>query len=95
MVAARFDGRPEVEEVSTAKIAERIFRVTNVARNIMLVFILLLGVVGVLHWQHHPSVYLRAASRSGVLKLVGATNWFILAVRDRGPWDCWGRFWPW
>ncbi len=79
VVAARFDGRPEVEEVRYGKeIAERIFRVTNVARNIMLVFILLLGVEGVLLIGNTIRLSIFARRREvEIMKLVGATNWFI------------------
>ncbi len=79
VVASRFEGRPEVEEVQYGKeIAERIFRVTNVARNIMLVFIVLLAVVGILLIGNTIRLSIFARRREvEIMKLVGATNWFI------------------
>lgn len=79
VVAARFAGRPEVEEVRYGReLAERIFRVTNVARNVMLIFIGLLGVVGVLLIGNTIRLSIFARRREvEIMKLVGATNWFI------------------
>ncbi|NLE73395.1 MAG: ABC transporter permease [Actinobacteria bacterium] len=79
IVASRFEGRPEVEEVRYGKeTAERIFRVANVARNVMVVFIVSLAVVGVLLIGNTIRLSIFARRREvEIMKLVGATNWFI------------------
>ena len=78
-VAKRFEGRPIVDEVKYGKeIADRIFRVTSVIRNISLVFILLLGGVAVLLISNTIRLSIYARRREvEIMKLVGATNWFI------------------
>jgi cell division transport system permease protein len=78
-VAARFQGRPFVEEVRYGKeIAERIFRVTSVIRNVLLVFIVLLAGVSVLLISNTIRLSIYARRREvEIMKLVGATNWFI------------------
>jgi cell division transport system permease protein len=78
-VAKRFEGRPIVNEVRYGKeIADRIFRVTSVIRNISLVFILLLGGVAVLLISNTIRLSIYARRREvEIMKLVGATNWFI------------------
>ncbi|GAB4252989.1 MAG: permease-like cell division protein FtsX [Thermoleophilia bacterium] len=78
-VAARFEGRDFIEDVSYgAEIAERIFQVTSVIRNILLVFLILLGSVSVLLISNtiRLSIYARRKEVE-IMKLVGATNWFI------------------
>lgn len=79
IVAARFEGRPEVEEVRYGKeMADRIFQVAGVARNIMLAFIAVLAVVGVLLIGNTIRLSIFARRREvEIMKLVGATNWFI------------------
>ncbi len=79
LVAARFEGRSIVDEVRFGKeIAERIFRVTSVIRNVSLVFILLLGGVAVLLISNTIRLSIYARRREvEIMKLVGATNWFI------------------
>jgi cell division transport system permease protein len=78
-VALRFQGRPFVEEVRYGKeIAERIFRVTSVIRNVLVVFIVLLGGVSVLLISNTIRLSIYARRREvEIMKLVGATNWFI------------------
>ena len=78
-VAARFDGDPIVDEVSYGKeIADKIFNVTNQARNFMLIFIVLLGIVAVLLISNTIRLSIFARKREvEIMKLVGATNWFI------------------
>ena len=78
-VAAKFEGRPIVEEVRYGKeLAERIFKVTSVIRNISAVFVLLLGGVSILLISNTIRLSIYARRREvEVMKLVGATNWFI------------------
>lgn len=78
-VAARFTGDPIVDEVSYGKeIADKIFSVTNQARNFMLIFIVLLGIVAVLLISNTIRLSIFARKREvEIMKLVGATNWFI------------------
>jgi cell division transport system permease protein len=78
-VAQRFDGRPIVDEVRYGKeIAERIFRVTSVIRNVLVVFIVLLGAVSILLISNTIRLSIYARRREvEIMKLVGATNWFI------------------
>ena len=79
IVAKRFEGRSIVDEVKYGKdIAEKLFAFTDQARNFMLIFIILLGVVAILLISNtiRPSIY--ALKREvEIMKLVGATNWFI------------------
>lgn len=79
VVATRFNGKPMVEEVRYGKeLAERIFRVTSVIRNISLVFIILLGGVSILLISNTIRLSIYARRREvEIMKLVGATNWFI------------------
>jgi cell division transport system permease protein len=78
-VAAKFEGRPIVDEVRYGKeIAERIFQVTSVIRNISAVFVVLLGVVSILLISNTIRLSIYARRREvEIMKLVGATNWFI------------------
>jgi cell division transport system permease protein len=78
-VAERFKGRPFVDEVRYGKeIAERIFRVTSVIRNVLVVFIVLLGAVSILLISNTIRLSIYARRREvEIMKLVGATNWFI------------------
>ena len=78
-VAAKFEGRPIVEEVRYGKeLAERIFKVTSVIRNISAVFVLLLGGVSILLISNTIRLSIYARRREvEIMKLVGATNWFI------------------
>jgi Cell division protein len=78
-VAKRFEGRPIVDEVRYGKeIADRIFKVTSVIRNISLVFIFLLGAVAILLISNTIRLSIYARRREvEIMKLVGATNWFI------------------
>jgi cell division transport system permease protein len=79
VVAARFDGDPIVDEVSYGKeIADKIFSVTNQARNFLLIFIVLLGIVAILLISNTIRLSIFARKREvEIMKLVGATNWFI------------------
>ncbi len=78
-VAAKFEGRPIVEEVRYGKeLAERIFKVTSVIRNISAVFVFLLGGVSILLISNTIRLSIYARRREvEIMKLVGATNWFI------------------
>ena len=79
VVAARFAGNANVDEVKYGKeIAERIFSVTSTIRNVMLVFLILLGAVSILLISNtiRLSIYARRHEVE-IMKLVGATNWFI------------------
>lgn len=78
-VAVKFEGRPIVEEVRYGKeLAERIFKVTSVIRNISAVFVLLLGGVSILLISNTIRLSIYARRREvEIMKLVGATNWFI------------------
>jgi cell division transport system permease protein len=79
VVAKTFQGRPIVDEVRYGKeIAQRIFRVTSVIRNVLLVFLILLGAVSVLLISNTIRLSIFARRREvEIMKLVGATNWFI------------------
>ncbi len=79
VVATAFEGRPIVDEVRYGKeIAERIFRVTSVIRNISAVFVFLLGAVSILLISNTIRLSIYARRREvEIMKLVGATNWFI------------------
>ncbi|NLT34935.1 MAG: ABC transporter permease [Gaiellales bacterium] len=79
IVAARFEGSDIVNDVNYgAELAERIFSVTNVARNIMVVFIAVLALVAVLLISNTIRLSIFARRREvEIMKLVGATNWFI------------------
>jgi cell division transport system permease protein len=78
-VAGRFSGDPIVDEVRYGKeIADKLFNFTSQARNFLLVFIVLLGVVAVLLISNTIRLSIFARKREvEIMKLVGATNWFI------------------
>ncbi len=78
-VATRFDGDPIVDEVSYGQeIADKLFSFTAQARNFLLIFIVLLGVVAVLLISNTIRLSIYARKREvEIMKLVGATNWFI------------------
>ncbi len=78
-VAARFDGETIVDEVRYGKeIADKLFTFTSQARNFLLGFIVLLGVVAVLLISNTIRLSIFARKREvEIMKLVGATNWFI------------------
>ena len=78
-VAARFTGNPIVEEVNYNKdIADKLFSFTSQARNFMLIFIALLGIVAILLISNTIRLSIFARKREvEIMKLVGATNWFI------------------
>jgi cell division transport system permease protein len=78
-VAARFNGDPIVDEVSYGKeIADKLFSFTSQARNFLLIFIVLLGVVAILLISNTIRLSIFARKREvEIMKLVGATNWFI------------------
>ncbi len=78
-VAARFDSDPIVDEVRYGKeIADKLFAFTSQARNFMLIFIVLLGVVAILLISNTIRLSIFARKREvEIMKLVGATNWFI------------------
>ena len=79
LVAGRFEGRSIVDEVKYGKeIAEKLFAFTDQARNFMLIFIVLLGVVAILLISNTIRLSIFARKREvEIMKLVGATNWFI------------------
>jgi cell division transport system permease protein len=79
VVAQRFSGNPIVDDVKFgADIAEKLFRFTASARNFMLIFIVLLGIVAVLLISNTIRLSIFARKREvEIMKLVGATNWFI------------------
>ncbi len=78
-VASRFEGLPIVDDVSYGKdVAERLFNFTNQARNFLVIFIVLLGVVSILLISNTIRLSIFARKREvEIMKLVGATNWFI------------------
>ncbi len=78
-IASRLEGREYIDEVSYGQeIAERIFQVTSVIRNILVVFLVMLGGVSILLISNtiRLSIYARRKEVE-IMKLVGATNWFI------------------
>ncbi len=79
IVAARFEGDPIVDEVRYGKeIADKLFAFTSQARNFMLIFIVLLGIVAILLISNTIRLSIFARKREvEIMKLVGATNWFI------------------
>jgi cell division transport system permease protein len=78
-VAGRFDNDPIVDEVRYGKeIADKLFAFTSQARNVMLIFIVLLGIVAILLISNTIRLSIFARKREvEIMKLVGATNWFI------------------
>ena len=78
-VATRFDGDPIVDEVHFGQdIANKLFKFTASARNFMLIFIVLLGIVAILLISNTIRLSIFARKREvEIMKLVGATNWFI------------------
>jgi cell division transport system permease protein len=78
-VAGRFEGDPIVDEVRYGKeIADKLFAFTSQARNFMLIFIILLGIVAILLISNTIRLSIFARKREvEIMKLVGATNWFI------------------
>ncbi|MCL5734014.1 MAG: permease-like cell division protein FtsX [Actinobacteria bacterium] len=78
-VAERFKGDPVVDEVSYGKeIADKLFSFTSQARNFLLGFIVLLGIVAILLISNTIRLSIFARKREvEIMKLVGATNWFI------------------
>ncbi|OFW65865.1 MAG: hypothetical protein A2Y74_00915, partial [Actinobacteria bacterium RBG_13_63_9] len=82
-VAARIEAEdPEkaiLDEVRFGeKVAEKLFNLTSHARNIMVGFIALLGVVAILLISNTIRLSIFARKREvEIMKLVGATNWFI------------------
>lgn len=78
-VAARFDGKTIVDEVRYGKeIADKLFNFTSQARNFLVIFIVLLGIVAVLLISNTIRLSIFARKREvEIMKLVGATNWFI------------------
>jgi len=78
-VAQRLEGREYIDEVSYGQeIAERIFQVTSVIRNILVVFLVMLGGVSILLISNPIRLSISARRKEvEIMKLVGATNWFI------------------
>jgi cell division transport system permease protein len=78
-VAGRFNGNSIVDEVRYGKeIADKLFTFTSQARNFLLGFIVLLGIVAVLLISNTIRLSIFARKREvEIMKLVGATNWFI------------------
>jgi len=79
IVAARFDENPIVDDVDFGKdVAKKLFAFTDQARNFMLIFIVLLGIVAILLISNTIRLSIFARKREvEIMKLVGATNWFI------------------
>jgi cell division transport system permease protein len=60
------------------KVADKLFNLTSHARNLMVVFIVLLGIVAILLISNTIRLSIYARKREvEIMKLVGATNWFI------------------
>jgi cell division transport system permease protein len=78
-VASRFDDRSIVDEVRYGKeVADKLFSFTSQARNFLLIFIVLLGIVAILLISNTIRLSIFARKREvEIMKLVGATNWFI------------------
>jgi cell division transport system permease protein len=68
-----------IDEVKFGKeTADKLFTFTSGARNFMLIFIVLLGVVAILLISNTIRLSIFARKREvEIMKLVGATNWFI------------------
>ncbi|OFW57448.1 MAG: hypothetical protein A2133_06675 [Actinobacteria bacterium RBG_16_64_13] len=79
-VAGRIDlENPIVDDVRWGEeIADKLFAFTSQARNFMLIFIVLLGIVAILLISNTIRLSIFARKREvEIMKLVGATNWFI------------------
>jgi len=82
-ISARIEGldadREILDEVRyEAETADKLFRATSMVRNIMVGFIVVLGVVSVLLISNTIRLSIFARKREvEIMKLVGATNWFI------------------
>jgi cell division transport system permease protein len=78
-VASRFEEKTIVDEVRYGKeVADKLFSFTSQARNFLLIFIVLLGVVAILLISNTIRLSIFARKREvEIMKLVGATNWFI------------------
>jgi cell division transport system permease protein len=72
-------GNKIIDEVKFGQeIADKLFTFTSGARNFMLIFIVLLGVVAILLISNTIRLSIFARKREvEIMKLVGATNWFI------------------
>jgi cell division transport system permease protein len=79
VVKTRVEGEPIVDEATYGKeVAEKLFNFIDQARNFMLIFIVLLGIVAVLLISNTIRLSIFARKREvEIMKLVGATNWFI------------------
>ncbi len=68
-----------IDEVKFGKeTADKLFTITSGARNFMLIFIVLLGIVAILLISNTIRLSIFARKREvEIMKLVGATNWFI------------------
>ncbi len=78
-VASRFEEKTIVDEVRYGKeVADKLFSFTSQARNFLLIFIVLLGIVAILLISNTIRLSIFARKREvEIMKLVGATNWFI------------------
>ena len=82
-ISARIEGldsdRGILDEVRyEAETADKLFRMTSQVRNILVGFIILLGIVSVLLISNTIRLSIFARKREvEIMKLVGATNWFI------------------
>ncbi len=78
-IEAEDPGNEIIDEVKFGKdIADKLFTFTSGARNFMLIFIVLLGVVAILLISNTIRLSIFARKREvEIMKLVGATNWFI------------------
>jgi cell division transport system permease protein len=79
MIEAEDPENQIIDEVKFGKeIADKLFTFTSGARNFMLIFIVLLGVVAILLISNTIRLSIFARKREvEIMKLVGATNWFI------------------
>ena len=79
MIEAEDPDNQIIDEVKFGKeIADKLFTFTSGARNFMLIFIVLLGVVAILLISNTIRLSIFARKREvEIMKLVGATNWFI------------------
>lgn len=78
-VAKKIEGRPGVEEIKYGQdIVKKLFAVTSIARWIVLIFVLLLCFAALVLIVNTIRLAIFARRKEiGIMKLVGATNWFI------------------
>jgi cell division transport system permease protein len=78
-VAEKIQGRPGVDEIRYGRdIVKKLFTVTAIARWIVLIFVLLLCFASLVLIVNTIRLAIFARRKEiGIMKLVGATNWFI------------------